>query len=86
MFFSFFFSNGLNALPRKIKINSVKSLTYILSTIEKEIGNEARYVFQKVINISVLHPLRIISRVPNLTDPSPCRNRLRQPSREDRDP
>ncbi len=48
MFFSFFSSNGLNALPRKIKINSVKSLTYILSTVEKKNGKKARYVTLKL--------------------------------------
>jgi hypothetical protein len=45
---SFFPSTRLNALPNRIKINSVKSLTYILSSVEKEIGNEARYVTLKL--------------------------------------
>lgn len=46
--FLFFSSNELNALPRKIKINSVKSLTYILSTVEKKNGKRARYVTLKL--------------------------------------
>ena len=36
------------ALPKIFKINSVKSLTYILSKVEKENGNQARYVTLKL--------------------------------------
>ena len=48
VFFSFFSSEGLHALPRRIKINSVKSLTYILSAVEKKNGKKARYVTLKL--------------------------------------
>lgn len=48
IFFAFFPGSELHALPRRIKINSVKSLTYILSAVEKKNGEKARYVTLKL--------------------------------------
>ena len=46
--FLIIYSHSLYASPKKIKINSVKSLTYILSKVEKENGHGARYVTLKL--------------------------------------
>lgn len=46
--YSHFTETIVNALPQKRKINSVKSLTYMLSKIEKENGNSAMFATLKL--------------------------------------
>ncbi len=48
LFYILSLNSIINALPQKRKINSVKSLTYILSNIEKENGNSAVFVTLKL--------------------------------------